>query len=311
MLSRILAAAFILTACPLAAGAQTQTATPAPFRVAITVDDLTVHGALPPGVTHVQVGDAFIAAFKAHQVPEAWGFINGVQLEREPASEGVLTAWRAAGYPLGNHGYTHMNAGQNTIEAFKTELDGNEPLLARYMGDTDWRWLRFPFLSAGNADNHAEVMAYVAQKGYRVADVTISFNDWAYADPYARCVVQGNTAAIADMRARYLSDTTASIRRARALSQKIYGRDIPHVMLIHVGAFTGEMLPQVLEIFKAEGAQFVTLAEAQSDPAYVLSGPNAAQGMMLERVAGEKGIDISGSDIAALSDINIVSQMCR
>ncbi|WP_031234971.1 polysaccharide deacetylase family protein [Asticcacaulis sp. AC402] len=306
--SRLLAAsaALMVMACgPALAGDKPK------FQVSITVDDLTVHGALPPGTTRQQVGDNFLNAFKVHGVKEAWGFINGKSLIEDPSTETVLASWRAAGHPLGNHGFTHMSASQNTVAAFKGDIEGNEPILKSYMGDADWHWLRFPFLNAGSDAGHGEIMQFVKDTGYRIADVTITFNDWAYTDAYARCAARGDTAAVASLREKYMSDVVASVKRARGLSQKIYGRDIPHVLLIHVGAFTGEMLPEVLTAFDAEGAEYVTLEQAQSDPAYDFTGPKAAQGTMLERVAQEKGIKIDDGSIASLNDVGPIMGMCQ
>jgi peptidoglycan/xylan/chitin deacetylase (PgdA/CDA1 family) len=309
-IGRMLSRVFLAVSVVLLGGcAATEQPAGETFQVAITVDDLTVHGALPPGATRQQVADRFIAAFKAHGVEEAWGFINGVQVEREPDSAGVLAAWRTAGHPLGNHGYSHMNAAENTAEAFVQDIAGNEPLLRRYMGDQHWRWLRFPFLNAGSDQNHEAIMRAVADRGYRVADVSISFNDWAYSDAYARCASKGDAAAIALLRERYMADVAVSIERSRALSKKLYGRDIPYVLLIHVGAFTGEMLPQVLDAFEKAGAGYTRLETAQADPAYADTGPKAGQGMMLERVAEAKGVSMAG--LPALNDVNAIMQTCQ
>ena len=281
------------------------------FQVAVTVDDLTVHGALPPGVTRQQVTETFLAAFKAHGVTEAWGFINGKSLEWDPSSISVLESWRAAGHPLGNHGFTHMNASQHPVDAFKADIDGNEPILSKLMGQEDWHWLRFPNLSAGTDATHGEIMRYVGEKGYKVADVTIALNDWAYTDAYARCLAKGDSASAATLRGKYMDDVTAAIKRARTLSQKTYGRDIPHVLLVHIGALTGEMMPQILAALDAEGAEYVRLKDAQADPAYDFSGPQAAQGVMLERVAQERGIDLRDGSIASLNEIGPIMSTCQ
>ena len=298
-------------ALAMAACAHVQAADAPGFQLAITVDDLSAHGSLPPGVTRQQVADSFLSAFKAHKVPEAYGFINGVQLEREPDSRGVMTAWRAAGYPLGNHGYTHMNSGQSTAAAFEGDIAGNEALLGELMAGQDWHWLRFPFLVAGSDQTHAEIMNYVTSHGYKVADVSMSFNDWAYTDTYARCMAKGDTATVEALKTRYMNDVRASVKRSRVMSQKVYGREIPQVLLIHIGAFTAQMLPQVLDVFEAEGAHYVTLAQAESDGAYDESGPKAGQGTLIERTAQEKGVNVWTPDIPTLSDTNEIAAMCK
>ena len=155
---------------------------PAP-RIAFTFDDLTAHASLPQGDTRVGVGERIIAALKAGGAP-AIGFVNGVQLEREPASAPVLDKWRAAGLTLGNHGWSHANLDQLSDAQFLSELEKNEPVLKARMGAADWRWFRYPFLAEAAADppRRARIRRLLAERGYKVATVTMDFSDWAYND---------------------------------------------------------------------------------------------------------------------------------
>ncbi len=84
-----------------------------------------------------------------------YGFINGVHEEREPDSVGVLSLWRAAGHPLANHTWSHMNLNTNGLADWEADLVRNEPLLEKHMAGQDWRWLRYPFLSEGETPGQA------------------------------------------------------------------------------------------------------------------------------------------------------------
>jgi hypothetical protein len=95
-MKRLLLGAMAAIAMPVAA------ATP-PIRIAFTMDDLPVHGPLPPGETRVDVAQHITAALRDAGLPPTWGFVNAAQIEREPASAPVLDLWREAGFPLGNH----------------------------------------------------------------------------------------------------------------------------------------------------------------------------------------------------------------
>ena len=292
----------------MAGGAHAQTA---PFDVAITVDDLPAHGSLPPGVTREQVATDYLAALKAHNVPEAYGFVNAARLLDDTSIYDVLQMWRDAGYPLGNHGYSHMNINDGGLTAFEGDIEGNEDLLADLMKGQDWHYLRFPFLAAGTDPAlHAGIMAYLKAHNYRIADVSISFNDWAYTDTYARCMAKGDTAAVDAIKLQYMAGVKAAIASSRFGSQKVYGREIPHVLLIHEGAFTALMLPQVLTEFEAEGAHYVTLGQAESDPAYAETDDHAGDGMVIERTAKEKGIDIWTGAPAGV-DISNLAGLCK
>ena len=52
------------------------------------------------------------------------------------------------------------------------------------------------------------------------------------------------------------------------MSQALYGRDIPYVLLLHIGAFEAKTLPQLLALYRAKGFEFVSLEEAVHDPYY-------------------------------------------
>jgi lysophospholipase L1-like esterase len=241
---------------------------PAPM-IAFTFDDMPAHSALPPGVTRVDVADGIIKALKDAGAP-AMGFINGVQTEREPDSVPVLANWRNAGFPLGNHGWSHANLDALTDDQFVGELRQNEPLLRSLMGNQDWHWFRYPFLSEGGADapKRARIRGLLAANGYKVAPVTMDFGDWAYNDTYARCMAKGDTAAIAQMEQAWLAGAESSIVRYRAMSKTLFGRDVPYVLLMHLGAFDARMLPQLLALYRKHGFRFVSLEEAMRDPVY-------------------------------------------
>src|SRR3546814_5812362 len=51
-------------------------------------------------------------------------------------------------------------------------------------------------------------------------------------------------------------------------SNKVEGRRIPLVLLMHVGALDARMLPRLLGFYRAQGVRFVSLAEAERDPFY-------------------------------------------
>ncbi len=279
----------------LAAGAAHAAPAGGSFDIAITVDDLPDHGSKPAGdLTRLGIERNYINAFKAHHVPQAWGFVNAHGLVGEPDSIAVLKEWRAAGFPLGNHTYSHMGLSGKPLAAWTADLEEGEPVLDAMMQGENWRFLRFPFLDGGDASNHDAAIAYLNAHHYRIADVSVSFSDWAYTETYNRCVAKGDQATIAMMKDRYLTAVRAEIVRMKAVSQKVYGRMIPQVLLTHIGGFASIMLPQVLDELDKAGAHYVTLEQAESDPAYAETDARAGMGTVMERTAGEKGIDLSG-----------------
>ena len=284
-----LAASFacLLTAC---AAVPSQTSQP---MIAITVDDLPVHGEIPQDETNVSVARNVISALKAQRV-EAYGFINGYWTAKQPDTAEVLELWRAADLPLANHGWSHRHLAEMSAEEFEQEIIRNEPLLQS--GSEDWRWFRYPFLDEGeNAEKRAASREVLARHGYKVASVTMDFSDWAWTAPYARCRDAGDEAAVRRLEDMYMQAARESIGYSRRLSQAVYGRDIPYVLLLHISAFEGRLLPRLLQLYRDEGFRFVSLAEAEADAAYADQVqprlPAELQG--LERKAAQK-IELPG-----------------
>ncbi|WP_165828737.1 polysaccharide deacetylase family protein [Caulobacter radicis] len=138
------------------------------FDVAVTVDDLPVHGDLPPGMTRLSIARSHIETFKAHGVNEAFGFVNSAKAT-DAETNAVLDAWRAAGHPLGNHTASHLNLERaDTLEAWIADLEAGEPAVGQRMKGQNWRYLRFPNLTAGSRpERHQGAAAYLAPTATR------------------------------------------------------------------------------------------------------------------------------------------------
>ena len=233
------------------------------------MDDLPVHGVLPPGETRLSVARRILTAFKAAGVPEVYGFINGYQLEREPGSDSALTAWTAAGYPLGNHTWAHRNLNQIGAQEFDAEVARNEETLRRFGGGELRKWLRYPYLAEGNDPAKRDsARAILARRGYRIAAVTMDFSDWQWNDAFVRCLAPGRQAELAALDEAYLENVREAASRSRALSSALYGRDVPYVLLTHIGEMEARMMPRVLEVYREMGFRFTTLEAAQRDSIY-------------------------------------------
>lgn len=267
------------------------------FEIAITVDDLPVHGRLPPGVSRLAITEAHLRAFHEAGVREAWGFVNARGLETDAEGEAVLAAWRRAGHPLGNHAYSHLNLGRApSLQDWQNDVIAGEPAVAKHMDGQDWRWFRYPNLAAGEGERQTAARDFLLACGYRIADVSLAFADWDYTDAYARCKTVGDEEAVAAMRAQYLRGVDEGIARARAEAQQVFGRPIPHVLLTHLGAFSASTLPEVLKRLQAAGARFIPLQQAQADPAYARAGG----GSLIAREARARGIALSPSTAPTL-----------
>ena len=238
-------------------------------QVAVTFDDLPVHGAMPPGMTRLEIAQSILKTLKREKLPPVFGFVNGGRGEEDPSSLSVLQTWRRAGQPLGNHTWAHLDLNKESPEEFEAEVLRNEPMLRRLMGKGDWHWLRYPFLHEGDTvEKRRAVRAWLLAHGYKIAEVSMDFEDYLWNEPYARCTAKHDEPSIQKLHDSYLAVADQYYAVFRELAQLVYGRDVKYVLLMHVGAFDARMLPELLALYRATGVQFVSLQDALSDPVY-------------------------------------------
>src|SRR5438477_6930744 len=123
-------ASALLAACATARASQ------AP-EIAVTIDDLPVHAPYPPGTTPLEVNRQIISALKAELVPVT-AFVNAVNVKDVETMQ-ALREWRAAGFILGNHTWSHPHLSEMTLSDFESEVTKDEPVLEQLGAGTDWR----------------------------------------------------------------------------------------------------------------------------------------------------------------------------
>ncbi len=237
-----------------------------------------------------------IAALKAAGVPAVYGFANGSHTESEPDSEAILKAWRGAGYPLGNHTWSHRSLNDLSAADYEADIVRNEPLLSRLSGSKSCRWFRYPFLAEGNDPaKRQDVRRFLASSRYRIAAVTMTYSDYEWNDAYARCRTTGDEASLARLEDAYLDAVKPGIDHWRRLSWAVHGRDIPYVLLTHISPMNARMFPRVLDHYRKAGFRFTTLRSAQRDPAYRQDmNPSLPPLASLEARAAERGLALTG-----------------
>src|ERR1700683_5228048 len=192
-------------------------------KLAITFDDLPLNGELPPGVTRAQTAANVLAILRKRHVPPVYGFINAKRLEGSADGAEALKLWAAA-EPFGNHTYSHMDLEQNSVEAYERDIAENEPVLELLKADgrDDWHWLRYPYLHEGDTvEKRRAVRAYLKTHGYKIAQVTLDWEDYLWNFAYARCAAKNDAKAIQWLRSSYLSAASQFFDLGRAQGRLI------------------------------------------------------------------------------------------
>jgi peptidoglycan-N-acetylglucosamine deacetylase len=257
--------------------AQVETPTPSsePIEVAITVDDLP--RIVVPGDTRSadEVLRRMVATFARHHLPPVTGFVNGIRLEERPQDRRSLERWVGAGNLLGNHTYSHLDLARVSLPTFFADVRRDEPLLESLQGPPaagrDWRVFRYPFLQEGTSQTTREALrAYLFARGYRIAEVTVDFEDWQWFPIFARCAGRHDERGVDKLRVRYRRAARDSLLESDRLARTLFGRRIRQILLLHAGEFSAEMLEDLLDEYEAMGVRFVSLDDALQDSAYHL-----------------------------------------
>ena len=266
----------LLTLC-LRASAQNRT-------VSITVDDLPYvghTGAVPDGVLTVaeipvarEVNQKLLRAFQKHGVPVT-GFVNEkrVQVLGPPVGTKILQEWVARGFDLGNHTYSHSDVNHLSVLEIEDEVLRGEatfvPLMTR--AGRKPTFFRFPFNHTGDTKaKHDAISGFLAQHGYKLATCTIENSDYLFNDSYLRTLAEKDVEAAKKLRLAYLAYTSSEIDYFAALNKQVLGYEPPQVMLLHDNQLNGDVIDSLLELFEKKGYKFVSLATAESDPAYAI-----------------------------------------
>lgn len=255
--------------------------------VALTFDDVPAGGGLHVDETRVGIITRLIDELKANHLGGVYGFVNGTGMDDDTDLQQALHLWIAAGMLIGNHTFTHPALDETTAAEYIHDIAENEPTLRQYDPAGDWHWFRYPYLEEGNTlEKREAVRGWLQQHGYRVAQVTLNFQDDDWDDPYGRCLDKHDQAAIDWLKQSYMENAAEFIRVGREEQILAFGHEVPNVLLLHETDFTTLMFPDLMKLLRREGFRFATLAKVERNPVYSLDPrePNPGGGSLTNQV---------------------------
>jgi peptidoglycan/xylan/chitin deacetylase (PgdA/CDA1 family)/L-ascorbate metabolism protein UlaG (beta-lactamase superfamily) len=248
--------------------------------VAVTFDDLP---APPSGVpvndlaTVREVTRKLLDAFRAHAVPVV-GFVNEGKLSvdgGDPSDveerSGILKMWVDAGFELGNHSYSHKSLNTTPLPEFQADVVRGEPVTRRLLGERgrSLRYFRHPFLHVGlELEKRRAFEAFLSDRGYVVAPVTVDNADYMFAAVYADALRRGDAATTSRASREYVEYMRESFAFVEDVSRRLVGREIPQVLLLHANALNGDHFGALAGAIKDRGYRFVALSEVLEDEVY-------------------------------------------
>jgi peptidoglycan/xylan/chitin deacetylase (PgdA/CDA1 family) len=250
--------------------------------VAVTFDDLpaTAAAVVVNDPMHVEeLTRKLLSAVRKYNVP-AVGFVNEDKLfiDRAAADSvnrriGLLKMWLNAGLELGNHTYSHRDLNTTPLEQFQADVLRGGTVTGELLKvkGMKLRYFRHPFLHVGaDLGKRRAFEAFLATYRYVVAPVTVDNDEFVYAAAYARALRSGDGARagrIADDYLRYMEEVFSFFED---VSQRVIGRQISQILLLHANALNADRFGSLAEMLVHRGYRFVSLDAALEDPAYRL-----------------------------------------
>lgn len=242
--------------------------------VAFTFDDLPYSTDIKEINLHKRIIENISNTLKENSVP-ATGFVIGQKISNNgvvnPAYIPILKTWLNAGLNLGNHSFSHKSLHTTPLQEYENDFLKCDSIIRPVItgnGGT-LKYYRYPYLQTGKdikLKNSFEDFLKVNK--YNNAPVTIDNSDWIFARAYEKAFLAKDSVMM-----RSVADTFTVYLRNYFLyyeeqSNKIFGRNIKHILLLHANILNADNLQKVITMLKGLNYKFISMDEALTDSAY-------------------------------------------
>jgi peptidoglycan/xylan/chitin deacetylase (PgdA/CDA1 family) len=264
----------MLIVCSIELRAQTPSNTSSPQKeIAITIDDLPLNGPRIPLERLRAMTDKLLSGIKRHQIPVV-GFVNESLLYvpgEVEARIALLKEWIDAGVELGNHTFSHLGFRNASLADYEDDFIRGESITQMLMKQKGQklRYFRHPFLQMGTTPGlEKSFESFIAERGYRIAPVTIDTMDWMILAAYSKARDAGDAEMMKRVADEYLKFAGQKFDFNEKVTDELFGHPIKHILLLHVNELNADNFDALVKVMTDRGYQFITLEEALKDPVY-------------------------------------------
>lgn len=245
------------------------------YQVAFTFDDLPVVLLRNRNLSYqTDVTEKILKTLTQQQIP-AIGFVNEKKLytngSLDPQKVNLLKMWIDRGMDLGNHTFSHMDFHENTFKAYAEDIIKGEnelKVLLSSVGKSP-RYFRHPYLRAGDNKAKADSLAaFLKEKGYEIAPVTIDNAEWIFNSAYDSLLATNDKQHMKEVGRSYIDYMERKVKYYEGQSEKLFGRNIKQVLLIHANRLNADYLDELITMFRKNKYSFISLKEVLTDEAY-------------------------------------------
>jgi len=249
---------------------------PAHREIAITIDDLPAAGGNSmTGTEIIEMTSKLLGTLRDQKVP-AVGFVNERKLYKLGEVDDrikALSMWPEYGFELGNHTFSHASLNRVGLKAWEEEIVRGETVTRMLLSQHNMqlRYFRHPYLDTGrDLETRRQAEAFLVERGYRIAPITMDAWDWMYAGVYEDARRRGDTALEQKLVDSYHDYTNQVFDYYEKFSKDLIGYEPKQILLLHGNWLEADHISELLDLLRKRGYQFITLQDALSDSAYSL-----------------------------------------
>jgi peptidoglycan/xylan/chitin deacetylase (PgdA/CDA1 family) len=241
--------------------------------IAVTIDDLPLNGPQFEASRLRQMTDKIVAGIKKHQIP-AVGFVNESLLyvpNETDARIAILKAWADGGVELGNHTFSHLGFKTARLADYQDDFVRGEAVTKMILKEKGQkpRYFRHPFLQMGaNLETEKSFENFIAERGYKIAPVTIDTMDWMFLAAYSKARAEKNQTQLKRVSDEYLKYVDLKFEHCERVSAELFNRPIRHILLLHANELNADNFDRLINVIKGKGYGFITLERALDDQVF-------------------------------------------
>ncbi len=224
--------------------------------VAVTIDDLPFVG--DSKNFHLNM---IIEAFKANDTP-ATGFV--IAKEVTPQNLPMLRKFREAGLSLGNHTLSHNNLNRMDALGYIQDIDAADKILSPLMSEP--KYFRYPYLVIGSGEKKNKIQQYLSSKNYHIAPISIDSKDFIFNQLLLSVPEAERRHFLTVLKPCYLDFIWQQTLKAEEHNRYAHTPNQAQILLIHANLLNAYVLPDIINLYKQNGFNFVSLNDALNEP---------------------------------------------
>lgn len=258
-------------------------------KMAVTIDDLPLQGMGKYSVEQVTKTTDRLLSKIAEMKSPVTAFVIGNKImtdgKPDPRKIAMLEKWLDAGLDLGNHTYSHPSANKVSIDEYKKDILAGDQAIRNIIerkGKT-LKHFRYPYLQTGRSiETKTGIENFLKEHGYTIAPVTLDNGEWIFSAAYEHAIDSSKTDMMKKIGAEYVDYMKRKVEYWESQSEGLFGRNINHILLMHANTLNSDYYAKLLEMFRADGYEFISVDEALSDEAYKLENTYTGAGGISE-----------------------------